>query len=294
MAIGAEPAIVLHLAAQALVRPPTVIRSGPTPGNVMGTVHLLEAVRGCPSVEAVVIVTSDKAYENREWPSGPIARTSRWAGATPIPTRRAAPNWVTRRLSRASFFGQGGGIGKNRQRAGGQRDRRRRLVDGPADPGRGAGVRAAGEPVEIRAPGAIRPWQPRAGTARRGICGWPEMLSGPDAGGRYAEGWNLGPADDGLPSGRRGGRGPRPRLGRRARRGGSPPAPTRTRRPSSRSTPRRPGPASAGTGGCGSSEALDWTGAWYRAQGEGADAADADPRSDRALRGAGLRASMRT
>jgi CDP-glucose 4,6-dehydratase len=63
-----QPEIVFHLAAQALVR-----RSYREPVetyaiNVMGTVHVLEAVRSVPSVRAVIVVTSDKCYENREWP----------------------------------------------------------------------------------------------------------------------------------------------------------------------------------------------------------------------------------
>src|SRR6202011_3568582 len=63
-----RPEIVFHLAAQSLVR-----RSYREPvetfaTNVMGTVHLLEAVRSVPSVRSVVVVTSDKCYENREWP----------------------------------------------------------------------------------------------------------------------------------------------------------------------------------------------------------------------------------
>ncbi|TLY18017.1 MAG: NAD-dependent epimerase/dehydratase family protein, partial [Nitrospirae bacterium] len=65
--IKSEPEIVIHLAAKSLVR-----RSYKEPvetfgTNVMGTVHLLEAVRRAPSVRVVVIVTSDKCYENREW-----------------------------------------------------------------------------------------------------------------------------------------------------------------------------------------------------------------------------------
>ena len=63
----AAPEIVIHMAAQPLVRDSYKIPVETYATNVMGTVHLLEAVRGCPSVRAVVNVTTDKVYENREW-----------------------------------------------------------------------------------------------------------------------------------------------------------------------------------------------------------------------------------
>ena len=60
--------------------------------NVLGTVHLLDAVRRTPSVRSVVVVTSDKCYENQEWP-GPIASTSPWAATILTAAARAAPSW---------------------------------------------------------------------------------------------------------------------------------------------------------------------------------------------------------
>ena len=66
----AEPDIVIHLAAQPLVRQSYVDPLVTYSTNVMGTVHLLEAVRQTPSVRAVVNVTTDKCYENKEWAWG--------------------------------------------------------------------------------------------------------------------------------------------------------------------------------------------------------------------------------
>ena len=63
----AGPEIVIHLAAQALVRNSYQNPVETYAINVMGTVHLLEAVRRCPGIKAVVNVTTDKCYENREW-----------------------------------------------------------------------------------------------------------------------------------------------------------------------------------------------------------------------------------
>src|SRR3546814_5735600 len=64
---GYQPEIVFHMAAQALVRHSYIDPVETYSTNVMGTVHLFEAVRKAPSVRAVVNVTSDKCYENHEW-----------------------------------------------------------------------------------------------------------------------------------------------------------------------------------------------------------------------------------
>ena len=67
---AARPDIVIHMAAQALVRLGYVDPVGTYETNVMGTVKLLEAVRQVPGIRAVVVVSSDKCYENNEWPWG--------------------------------------------------------------------------------------------------------------------------------------------------------------------------------------------------------------------------------
>lgn len=84
-----KPEIVFHLAAQALVR-----RSYDEPietfsTNLMGTVNLLEACRHCPSVKAIVVVTSDKCYENKELSWG-TEKAIHWGGVTPIVLPRGA------------------------------------------------------------------------------------------------------------------------------------------------------------------------------------------------------------
>ncbi len=62
-----RPQIVLHLAAQALVRAGYADPLGTHATNVMGTAHVLDALRGQAGVRAVVVVTTDKVYRNREW-----------------------------------------------------------------------------------------------------------------------------------------------------------------------------------------------------------------------------------
>lgn len=97
-----RPEIVFHLAAQPFVR-----RSYRDPvttwaTNVMGTLHLLEAVRHTPDVRAVVIVTTDKCYENREWPWAYRER-DRLGGHDPYSASKAGPSW-SRRVTAQHFY----------------------------------------------------------------------------------------------------------------------------------------------------------------------------------------------
>ncbi|WP_246686574.1 MULTISPECIES: CDP-glucose 4,6-dehydratase [unclassified Methylobacterium] len=186
-----RPEIVLHLAAQALVRPSYVDPVSTYATNVMGTVNLLEAVRGAPSVQAVVIVTSDKAYENREWPWA-YRESEAMGGHDPYSNSKGCAELVTSAY-RASFFGPRGhpariGSGRAGNVVGGGDWSLDRLIPDL--------VRAFGEnrSVEIRAPHATRPWQhvlePLSGYLRLA-----ESLAGHDGAG-FAEGWNFGPADE--------------------------------------------------------------------------------------------------
>jgi CDP-glucose 4,6-dehydratase len=187
----AQPSIVIHMAARALVRPSYLDPVGTFAVNTMGTVHVLEAVRAARDVRAVVVVTSDKAYENREWPYA-YRETEAMGGHDPYSASKGCAELVTGAY-RASFFGgerhpariasarAGNVIG------GGDWSQDRLVPDM---------VRAfeVGESVEIRAPHAIRPWQhvlePLAGYLRLAEC-----LAGAD-GTAFAEGWNFGPADE--------------------------------------------------------------------------------------------------
>ncbi|MBD8908911.1 CDP-glucose 4,6-dehydratase [Methylorubrum zatmanii] len=188
---AAEPEVVIHMAAQALVRPSYADPVGTFAVNTMGSVHLLEAVRAVRSVRAVVVVTSDKAYENREWPYA-YRENEAMGGHDPYSASKGCAELVTSAY-RASFFGAGGHPARIASAragnviGGGDYSRDRLIPDI---------VRAfqAGESVEIRAPHAIRPWQhvlePLAGYLRLAEC-----LAGED-GTAFAEGWNFGPADE--------------------------------------------------------------------------------------------------
>jgi len=150
----AQPDIVLHLAAQALVRSSYVDPVGTYATNVMGTVHVLQAARSSASVKAVVVVTSDKAYENREWPWA-YRETEAMGGYDPYSNSKGCAELVVSAY-RNSFFTQSG-VHVASARAGnviggGDWSVERLIPDI---------VRAfeRGESVEIRSPGAIRPWQ---------------------------------------------------------------------------------------------------------------------------------------
>lgn len=151
----AEPSIVLHLAAQALVRSSYAAPVTTYAVNVMGTVNLLEAVRHQPGVAAVVIVTSDKCYENREWLWG-YRETEPMGGFDPYSSSKGCCELVVSAY-RQSFFGSNVSVQVGSGRAGnvigGGDWAEDRLVPDL--------IRAAktGQITSIRNPGAIRPWQ---------------------------------------------------------------------------------------------------------------------------------------
>lgn len=151
----AKPQVVFHLAAQALVRAAYRAPVETYATNLMGTVHLLDALRGLPSVEAVVIVTTDKVYEN-DSRGRPFVEDDRLGGHDPYSDSKACSELATRAF-RASFFSGGRGPAIATARAGnvigGGDWSEDRLVPDI--------VRAwsAGQPVVLRNPHSVRPWQ---------------------------------------------------------------------------------------------------------------------------------------
>jgi CDP-glucose 4,6-dehydratase len=149
-----EPSVVFHLAARSLVRPAFADPVGTFSTNVLGTAHVLDAVRVCPSVRAVVVVTSDKVYEPH--PGGrPHIESSPFGSLEPYGASKAASELVTAAY-RHSYLTEAG-IGLATARAGN--------VIGGGDWGEDRivpdTVRAleAEEPVRLRRPDAVRPWQ---------------------------------------------------------------------------------------------------------------------------------------
>jgi CDP-glucose 4,6-dehydratase len=189
------PEVVIHMAAQ-----PLVLLSYQSPvetyaTNVLGTVHLLDVVRRTPSVHAVVVVTSDKCYENQEWES-PYREHEPMGGHDPYSSSKGCAELVTAAYRRSFFDGHfdapnvgvSSTVGVASARAG-------NVIGGgdwAADRLVPDIVRAfsAGECVLIRNPEAVRPWQ----HVLEPLAGYLMLAERLYIDGRtFAEAWNFGP-----------------------------------------------------------------------------------------------------
>lgn len=188
-----QPKIVFHMAAQPLVRYSYQHPVETYATNVMGTVHVLEAIRQTSGVKVVVNITSDKCYENREWVWG-YRENEPMGGYDPYSNSKGCAELVASAY-RNSFFPpseyEKHGVALASVRAG-------NVIGG----GDWAGDRLipdimraimAGESVIIRSPNAIRPWQ-HVLEPLNGYLTLAENLW--ESGALYAEGWNFGPNDE--------------------------------------------------------------------------------------------------
>lgn len=186
----AQPEVVIHMAAQSLVRPSYDDPVATYAANVMGTVHVMEAARHIDGLQSMVIVTSDKCYENREWDKG-YTEDDAMGGYDPYSSSKGCAELVASAYRR-SFFNPADydthGVGVASVRAG-------NVIGG----GDWATDRLVPDFVKaflenrevvIRYPDAVRPWQhtldPLAGYLRLA-----QLLA--TEGPAYAEGWNFGP-----------------------------------------------------------------------------------------------------
>lgn len=184
-----SPEIVIHLAAQPLVRRSYLDPVYTYETNVMGTVYLLEASRACGSLKAIVNVTSDKCYENNEWLWG-YREFEPMGGHDPYSNSKGCSELVTSAFRR-SFFGSGSSILLASARAGnviggGDWSEDRLVSDA---------LRAFEKkvPLVVRNPSAIRPWQ-HVLEPISGYLTLAEKLYVSKS--EYAEGWNFGPKDE--------------------------------------------------------------------------------------------------
>lgn len=188
-----RPEIIFHMAAQPLVRYAYVNPVETYATNVMGSVHVLEAARQVGGVKAIVNVTSDKCYENREWIWG-YRENEAMGGYDPYSNSKGCAELVTAAY-RSSFFNPAQydqhGVALASARAG-------NVIGGGdwADDRLVPDIMRAivrGEAVHIRNPHAIRPWQhvlePLSGYLMLAQRLW-------ENGASYAEGWNFGPRDE--------------------------------------------------------------------------------------------------
>lgn len=183
-----QPEVVFHLAAQSLVRPSYIDPVETYSTNVMGTVNVLEAVRESDSIRAVVVVTSDKCYENREWVWGYREEES-LGGYDPYSSSKGCAELVTAAYRR-SFFTREAGPSVASVRAG-------NVIGGgdwAADRLIPDIMRAVmrEEPVTIRNPHAVRPWQ----HVLEPLRGYLMLAEDLWHGARCAGAWNFGPGDD--------------------------------------------------------------------------------------------------
>ncbi len=186
---AAQPSVIFHLAAQAIVRRAYAEPRETFETNVMGTVNVLDAARACPSVRAVVIVTSDKCYQNLE-DGRPFRETDPMGGRDPYSASKGCAELVTAAY-RESFFAGGtpaatvASVRAGNVIGGGDWAADRIIPDCVR-------ALAAGEPIVVRNPDAVRPWQhvlePLSGYL------WLAALMLRD-GRRYEGAWNFGPAN---------------------------------------------------------------------------------------------------
>ncbi|TAN71703.1 MAG: CDP-glucose 4,6-dehydratase [Gallionella sp.] len=185
---AAHPEIVFHLAAQPLVRYSYAQPVETYAVNVMGTVHLLEAIRATPGVKAVVNVTTDKCYENREWVWG-YRENEPMGGFDPYSSSKGCAELATAAYRRS--FLEPAGVALATARAG-------NVIGGgdwAADRLIPDFLRAmdAGETLNIRSPQSTRPWQ----HVLEPLSGYLMLAERLYADGAvFAEAWNFGPSDE--------------------------------------------------------------------------------------------------
>ena len=188
---ASRPDVVFHLAAQPLVLPSLADPAGTYATNVMGTVNVLEAIRRTDGVRAAVVVTSDKCYENPET-DRPQREGDPMGGLDPYSSSKGCAELVVAAY-RSSYFVDGMAVASARagNAVGGGDWARDRLVPDAIR------AFAAERAVEIRNPGAIRPWQHVLEPLRGYLLLAERLLSG-EVGA--ASGWNFGPnAEDAWP-----------------------------------------------------------------------------------------------
>lgn len=185
----ARPEVVFHLAAQPLVRASYAQPLETYATNIMGTAHLLEACRGLAELRAVVVVTTDKCYLNREWVWG-YREDEPLGGHDPYSSSKAAAEIVTAAYRQSFFAGPDARCAVATARSG-------NVVGGgdwSADRLVPDAIRAfaRGQALRIRNPDATRPWQ-HVLDPLRGYLMLAERLV--TAGSAYAEAWNFGPGE---------------------------------------------------------------------------------------------------
>jgi CDP-glucose 4,6-dehydratase len=187
--LEARPEIVIHLAAQSLVRYSYQHPVETYEVNVLGTVNLMEAVRNCDTVKSLLVITSDKCYENREREAG-YHEDEAMGGYDPYSSSKGCAELVVAAY-RQSFFSGDKQVAVATARAGN--------VIGGGDWARDRLIPdlvrsfSAGNVVTIRNPDAVRPWQ-HVFEALHGYLLLLEKMGSDSI--EFSQAWNFGPADE--------------------------------------------------------------------------------------------------
>lgn len=181
----ARPEVVIHMAAQSLVRESYKNPVDTFGVNLLGTVHLLEAVRETPSVRAVIVVTSDKSYENQEW-VWPYRENDRLGGRDPYSASKATAELAVSSYRDSFFLGSSIQVATVRAGnviGGGDWSTDRLIPDF---------LRAAEsrKPLKIRSATALRPWQHVLEPINGYLLLARKLL---EEGGDFEGAWNFGP-----------------------------------------------------------------------------------------------------
>lgn len=182
-----RPEIVVHMAAQSLVRPSYKYPVETFAANIMGTAHVLDAIRLTDSVRSAIMITSDKCYENREWDKG-YTEQDPMGGHDPYSASKGCAELVISSYVRSFFLDSATAIASVRAGnvIGGGDFATDRLIPDM--------VRAfkKGDPVHIRSPKSVRPWQhvlePVSGYLLLAKRLWEDK--------KYVGAWNFGPPDE--------------------------------------------------------------------------------------------------
>jgi len=185
---AADPEVLFHLAAQALVPAGYQQPVETFAVNVVGTAQVLESAKLCKKLASIAVITSDKCYENNEWPWG-YRETDPMGGHDPYSASKGAAELVVASYRRSFLAAQGVAVATARAGnviGGGDNTPSRLVPDALA-------AFEAGTTLHLRNPTAVRPWQhvldPLNGYLQLGQCLYKE-------GQAWAEAWNFGPQAD--------------------------------------------------------------------------------------------------
>lgn len=190
--LEAQPEIVFHLAAQAIVNDCFKDPRYAYETNVMGTVNLFEAIRKCPSVKSVVVITTDKVYENKG--DGAVyAETDPLGGIDPYSSSKTCMEYIADTYKRSYLQTAERMAGVSTVRAsnvlGGGDHVQSRLIPSILN------AIADGKPVELRNPHQTRPWQSVLDALNGYLAVGRLMYQEPQ---KYSGTWNIGPTLDGI------------------------------------------------------------------------------------------------